>query len=198
MAANMFQNMNIALGVQVEFYYHWIKNETRQTVQVNALDQAEQSSSSHQQSNDAAHNHTFATAHQCVIEAPRAQSSEFLSLHDILTQGPYGPGVLAYYKDNDKLNDKARKLLVEAFLHHCLTYGISASKADCKSVASQIAHTFKGEITVKELFFITVYMMCLSSLCCPVNCIFIYVCIRIMRAFSLFSNTFELFWCGNM
>lgn len=71
-----------------------------------------------------------------------------INLHNILSSGPYGPGVLDYYKKNKKLNDKMRKLLVEAFLHYCILSGCAVTKSQCHSLAMEIKNKFEGEIVV--------------------------------------------------
>lgn len=141
MATQLLKHSNMSLGVQAEFYYNWSQwNQTvdHQTTQENAI--FEQPISNLQQLNGGGTNYTVPTV--------EVRKSDFLNLNDILSYGPYGPGVLSHYEQHHSLNEKARKLLVDAFLHHCASAGISVSKAACKSLSMQIQNTFDGEIAV--------------------------------------------------
>lgn len=138
MASQLLSHSNLSLGVQSEFYYNWSKwhQTVDQPTQENAI--CEQSKSYTQQLNGGGINYT--------VPAGEVKKSDFLNLKDILSSGPYGPGVLSHYEQHHSLNVKARKLLVDAFLHYCASTGISVSKAACKSLSMQIQHTFEGEI----------------------------------------------------
>lgn len=140
MATQILKNLNLSLGVQVEFYYNWSQwiKTVDQPTQASAI--SEQSINYSQQLNGGVINYTAPTV--------EVQKSDFLNLKDILSSGPYGPGVLSHYEQHHTLNEKARKLLVDAFLHHCASTGISVSKAACKSLSMQIQRTFDGEIAV--------------------------------------------------
>lgn len=145
--------MNVSLGLQIEFYYHW--SQWMKTVdkpnrtESNSLQSmiADEIRSINPVSNDS-------DVVNVSLQYPNnggdnnTQSNQVLKLVDILSHGPYGPGVMTHYKQHHSLNDKARKLLVEAFLQYCITTGITVTKADCKSLACEIANNFKGEIAV--------------------------------------------------
>lgn len=142
MASQLLKHSNLSLGVQAEFYYQWSQwNQTvGQLTQENPI--CDQSIRYSQQSNNSGINYAVPTA--------EVKKSDVLNLNDILSYGPYGPAVLSHYEQHHSLNEKARKLLVDAFLHHCASAGISVSKAACKSLSMQIQHTFEGEIAVPE------------------------------------------------
>lgn len=155
MAIRIFERSPLPLGVQIVFNHHW--SEWIQTVHhigaANAL----------------AANVVEANAVAAIEPIqPIANSSnlqtnnDHLDLNMILKCAPYGPAVLDFYKSHNKLDDNTRKLLVEAFLHYCITANIKPSKADCKKVAETIAKTLNGEIAVK------IYMcLCYILMCCP-------------------------------
>lgn len=158
MATTILRNSNFSLGVQVEFYYNWsqwIKNINQR--QIEHTNQAHQSIPTSQQStpihskflgNMESTKATIHPQHLIASEILDTKNSEHFNLHEILSNGPYGPGVLSHYNENNSLNDKARKLLVKAFLHHCVSTGSTVSKAACRSLSMQIQDTFKGEIAV--------------------------------------------------
>lgn len=79
---------------------------------------------------------------------PMTTKDPFLDLSKILQCAPYGPAVLAHYKLHNSLDDNTRKLLVEAFLHYCITVNIKPTKGSCQKLAKLIAETLNGEIAV--------------------------------------------------
>lgn len=140
-----------SFGIQTQFLYNWSQwiKTVDQPAQVSAIRVDSQLSNARDlQSNDAVV--TKQTVTKCVAEELKLfKNASSFNLSDILSYGPYGPGVLSHYKLHNGLNDRTRKLLVEAFLHHCASTGASVSKADCQSIAMQIVGAFKGEILVK-------------------------------------------------
>lgn len=118
----MLAGPHFTLGIRAQFYYHW---STWANKNVNITqNEANKGASQNQQC-------------QTPSQLKPTQHST-LNLGDILSEGPYGPGVLKHYSQNGSLNDRIRKLLVDAFLHYCATNNISPSKADCKSLSMQI------------------------------------------------------------
>lgn len=83
-----------------------------------------------------------------VLDNLQPKDQKHICLNDVLSSGPYGPGVLIYYKKNQKLSDQMRKMLVEAFLFYCSSTGFNVTKGSCQSLANEIKNTFKGEISV--------------------------------------------------
>lgn len=79
---------------------------------------------------------------------PPPTPSQLINLNDILKVGPYGPGVVQHYKKYGCLNEKVRKLLLEACLFYCANNNLSATKSNCQSLAFQIRDTFQGELAV--------------------------------------------------
>lgn len=156
MASKLLQNSQFSLGMQIEFFFNWTKwiqslkandnseNEC-QNYESNGLSldrlNLHKSSSIHSQST-----HSSVTTKTLTTEPQNSN----MTLKDILSYGPYGPGVLSHYKEHKHLNEKTRRLLGEAFIHHCATTNATVSKSDCKSLSFQIQECFDGEIAVKN------------------------------------------------
>lgn len=124
----LLEGPKFGVGIQIEFYYHWSKWITTQT-ETRPI-------------KDAVNNTPIQS---CQTPLPKT-----MDLNDILSDGPYGPGVVQHYKKYGSLNEKIQNLLLEAFLYYCINKNIAATKADCQSLAAQICETFKGEIPVRD------------------------------------------------
>lgn len=161
MTRSILESSNFSLGIQAEFYYNWSKwiktvnqLEKRNEPQAYQSSKSQQSINSESSSNLQSNGNSINTPrNKFVIETGGLKISEDINLNKILAYGPYGPGVLSHYKVHNSLDEKTRKLLVEAFLYYCIAMGVTVSKATCKSLALQIQDTFKGEVAVKFLSF---------------------------------------------
>lgn len=145
MAKNLFAESNISYGAQAQFHHKWTE-WMKSNKQQNKFDN--NAASTQQTTGDLQIPQQTHAKPTGVSSKPQTQGA--INLQDILSSGPYGPGVLNHYKAHSSLNDKTRKLLVEAFLHYCAANGIAATKADCQSLSVQITSAFKGEIPVSE------------------------------------------------
>lgn len=158
-ARTMLTEDNFTRGVQAQFYFSWSK-------WVKTLDQTDELIEPHHQMISDQHGNA---------ESPKPQTpcTASIDLKDIISSGPYGPSLVSHYKATGKLNDKTRKLLVDAFLQYCSTTGHVVTKANCKSLSEQICATFDGEIPVNynvltitsfNLYFICTAILLLSQL----------------------------------
>lgn len=133
----IFQNTNVSLGIQVEFFYHWQQwlKQTGNKTNTIIIEQDVQEQ----------HKCHFNVQNQANVND---QKGSILNINNILSSEPYGPAVLSYYKEHRCLNDNIRKVLLEAFLHYCITTGCNVTKAACRSIANEIQEIFNGEVAV--------------------------------------------------
>lgn len=148
MATRILERSNFSLGVQIVFYHHWSKwvqsfeqSSATNVAPANVFTANEPSNALQTQpsSNEAG-----------IIAQSQTQTTKdpHLDLSKILQCAPYGPAVLTYYKSHSSLDDKTRKLLVEASLHYCITVNIKPTMGSCQKLAKLIAETLNGEIAV--------------------------------------------------
>lgn len=151
-ATLIFKNTNISMGIQIEFYNcwsHWVNqfsDATNNTISNNDIQRSKSNL-------NVTEIHSNVHLEQPIIKTTNLQNRKALCLKDILSSGPYGPGVIAHYKIHNSFDEKIRKLLVEAFLHHCITKDINITKAECKFLSTEIQNTFNGEIAVRIFIF---------------------------------------------
>lgn len=103
---------------------------------------------------------------------------------EILSSGPYGPGVLNFYKAHQCLNEKMRKLLVDAFLHYCSSNNVCVTKSVCQSLSLEIKETFQGEIAVSWTFILSY------------NSIYLHLWIFIIRSITTQIGQMPHLWVG--
>lgn len=134
-------------GTQSHFFYMWSKWKTQMKQQEQTDRHVDCTSTSVPTSVD--------------ISQPQPQPQEVhqptpassITLQKILSSGPYGPGILDHYKKHQSLDDKMRKLLVDAFLHYCTSNNVYVTKSLCESLSIEIKNTFQGEISVSYLIY---------------------------------------------
>lgn len=150
MARKVLKHTNFSIGMQVEFFFNWSQwvSNFNQPDQSNEL--GGKTSSNLQKKDETINNIQCDTVRESkLVAADSSNRSSLINLNDILSNGPYGKVVLDYYKSHNSLNDRTRKVLLEAFLQHCISTGITVTKANCQLLSVQIRETFKGEIAVK-------------------------------------------------
>lgn len=129
-------------GAQHEFYYNWKR-------WIKSINQQEDTIAQNKEA-------TSIVPNSQIVEIPQASHSDVvhnicnINLNEILRTGPYGPGVVSYYQKHGELNDRMRKLLVEAFLYYCTNNEVSVTKSACQDLSQQIVRAFKGEIMVSK------------------------------------------------